>query len=1146
MGTAQTSRSISIVGDSTQLDSLSIVPWSFDIGALDSSQYQLDAAKALLIITDRSVRLPLETSITYETFPFNFSKPYRHKTTDLIQSPHKVYDPFRSQGGGEGGNALDFGNIEKSGSISRGFTVGSNQNLGVNSSLNLQLSGKLNERFSMVAAITDQNIPIQPEGNTEQLQDFDQVYIQIFDETHRITAGDFQIQKNEDYFMQFNKRLQGARIQSHFQQLGSDSTKTLKLEASGAVSRGKFARQTIQGIEGNQGPYRLTGAEGESFIIVLSGTERVYVDGRLLTRGQQNDYVINYNTSEIIFTANVLITKDRRIVVEYQYSDKNYARSLLYSGAQFTSRKVDIGLDIYSEQDAKNQPLQQDLTDEQKEVLRQVGDSLNQAVASSIDSVPFSDAQLLYNRIDTAYYDPVFDDTIAVKDVLVFSSNPKTAHFQAAFSEVGVGNGNYVLLEQLALGKVYQWVPPLGGVPQGNYEPVIKLVSPKKRQMVSTDIRYRITDNIVASLELAGSNYDLNTFSASGSSDDIGAGAKFNVEGKQKLGSNWFAKGGATYEYVQQTFQQIERFRSVEFDRDWNIRGLELSDDQHIIGAHFGTGYQSAFETDYTIQSFNVGKDFSGIQNAFSSDINTKRLRGNFDASLINQSGDLVQSQYYQHNSNAAIPFWKLEAGFKDDFENNELKDPEGDTLSLLAFKFWEWEAYLATADSLDNGMRVSYAQRTDWGKKANGFGKATFAEIYGYEMTIGSISNADLKLTTNYRQLKVLDTNLSAQQEENTLLTRLDYNFRLWRGALTSSSFYEVSSGLENKREYVFVETTIGQGTHIHIDYNENGEKELNEFEIAIQADQVASANYLKVFIPTSDYIKVFRNQFAQSLFLNPAAIWSSKKGVLKLISRFSDQLNVGADRKTLALPLASQLNPFEFNLNDSLLQSTGLSFRNTLYFNRSNPVFGADVNVQLAENRNLLTSGFESRANEKINAGFRWNFTSVLTLESRGEQGVKSSKSDAGALTSRNFNVVYESVEPKLVLQPGTIWRSSLSFRYAQMRNTNTSDATTGLGGESSISRKTNLDFTLNTPEKGNLFLNGSLIVISYYGSPDSPIGYELLEGLQPGINATWGISYQRRLANNLQINLTYNGRQSPGLRAIHTGGIEARAFF
>jgi hypothetical protein len=299
------------------LDSLSIYPGSVSVSCngrpLPASDYRMDYGSATLQILN-----PCDDSlfVMYRVLPVSFDQMISRRDTSAIYSAQKGdREKFLIQPTGDPLELLGSGGLQKSGSISRGISFGNRQDLSVNSSLNLELSGYVTPNLQVLASVTDDNLPIQPEGNTNKLQEFDQVFIQLFNEQFKLTAGDFWLYKPEGYFLTYRKRGQGLTGEYYWVK---DKNRTIKTQVSGALSKGKFNRQIIQGVEGNQGPYRLRGNENEPFIIVLSGTERVFIDGKLLSRGQEYDYVIDYNTSEITFTARQLITKDSRIVVEFQ------------------------------------------------------------------------------------------------------------------------------------------------------------------------------------------------------------------------------------------------------------------------------------------------------------------------------------------------------------------------------------------------------------------------------------------------------------------------------------------------------------------------------------------------------------------------------------------------------------------------------------------------------------------------------------------------------------------------------------------------------------------------------------------------------------------------------------------------------------
>ncbi|MBN4062372.1 hypothetical protein JYU20_04165, partial [Bacteroidales bacterium AH-315-I05] len=1112
--------------DSIKLDSLSIVPNSL-ILTIDSSFYIVDYAKAKLFWKQK----PEEDSmkIIYHVFPFSFSKEFKHKDIEKIELDQSgMLNPFKYTVEKSNEGILEMKGLNKQGSISRGVSFGNNQDLSVNSNLNLQLSGKISDNINVLAAMTDDNIPIQPEGNTQQLQDFDQVYIQLFDEQNTLTAGDFQLRSKGSYFMKYFKKAKGGSFSTSFKTSKDPEKKDImNAQISGAVSRGKFARYIKQGEEGNQGPYKLKGAENETFIIVLSGTERVFIDGELLIRGQENDYIIDYNMAEITFTAKRLITKDKRIVVEFQYTSQNYARSLVQFSNFYQNEKLKLNFNLYSEQDNKTRPIQYDLSDEQKQLLSNIGDNLDSAISDNFRQVEFSNDRVLYKlEVDSVSGDSIF----------IYSTNPDSAIYQVGFSNVGA-KGNYKQLQSAANGKVFGWFPPdtVNGqlVPQGNYEPVISLITPKQKQMIVVSGEYKISENTLLSFESALSNNDLNKFSSKDVDDNIGYAVKFNFVNKTKIGSDekkpLQVVTGVGYEQLEKNFSHIEWFRSAEFDRDWNIRNVELGETQHIPSASVslrkaGVGNLATYGVDAFVTEKN---EFNGYKNRLTSNFKTKKFDVDFIGSFMQSKGVVNNSEFLRNKARIARKFKWLTIGIRDDFENNQFKNVAADTLLANSYEFLEWEAFITSPDTFKNKFMVSYTQRTDKAAQNNSLQKATFGESIAFGFDLLKNPKSKLRGKTTYRTLKIEDETLTNDKPDNTLLNRLEYNLRLFKGAITSTSFYEIGSGLELKKEFSFLFVGDGLGNWEWIDYNNDSVQQLDEFEIINKPLLPDKGDYIKIFTPTNEFVKVFTNQFSQSLFLNPSAIWRNKKSFLKFVSRFSNQLAFRIDRKTNYEDIGSAYNPFLQEISDTFLVSLNKSFRNTFYFNRTDPKFGVNINYQDIQGKTLLTNGFESRTKTFTGGDIRWNMTRKFMLNLKGEQGKKTNISDF--FSTRDYSITYQKVEPKMTFQPGTKFRASLLYEYMEKQNHDS------LGGESTLNQKIGSEIRWNTVGKGSLQFTANYILIDFKNSDgteasgNTSLAFEMLEGLQPGQNYTWTLSYQRTLANNLQLSLNYNGRKS-----------------
>ncbi|WP_431216820.1 hypothetical protein ACQ86N_21010 [Puia sp. P3] len=515
------------------IDSMSVIPGAFFVKGVSDSTFILDWVNSALVWKHRPAGMD-SVLITYRTFPYRMNAVARRFNYDSIQNYFLVRPYDKQREGGDGtDNFFSFGNITYNGSFGRSITFGNNQDAVVTSNLNLQISGYLADSIQISAAITDNNIPIQPDGTTADLNEFDKIFLQFKKRNWALTMGDIDLRQNQNYFLSFYKRMQGASFETTQQIDAKTTNRTL---VSAAIAKGKFTRNIFQGQEGNQGPYKLQGANGELYFIVLAGTEKVFIDGQLMQRGEDQDYVINYNTGEITFTPNRMITQDKRIQVEFEYADRNYlnVNLYLYDEASFDN-KLKVRLGLFSNSDSRNSPINQTLTPDQNKFLAKLGDSINRAFYPVANIDTFSAGKVLYRRVDTTYKNAAGQ---AVHDsAYVFSTDATNTLYSLSFANVGQGYGNYVQDLNGVNGSVFIWIAPVNGVMQGSYEAAQFLVTPKTQQVMTLGTDYAVNKNTTVTAEVAKSHYDVNTLSTIDKRNDDGYAARFLFKNVKPLGS---------------------------------------------------------------------------------------------------------------------------------------------------------------------------------------------------------------------------------------------------------------------------------------------------------------------------------------------------------------------------------------------------------------------------------------------------------------------------------------------------------------------------------------------------------------------------------------------------------------------------------
>ncbi len=710
--------------------------------------------------------------------------------------------------------------------------------------MQLELDGELESGLQVHGELSDHSLPFQPDGTSTQLRALERIYLRVSDSLWYAEGGDITLHAANE-FLHYDTPMQGLGYGREFGQKPIDSSTRDHFQLALGVAKGEFAEVTLNGQEGIQGPYPLQGGgAGLLHVTALAGSEQVYLDGRLLTRGEDQDYTIDYNLGEVRFTPRHPIHASSRIRVRYEKVARQYTRYLMHGVGRASLRHGwHVQAQGYMGHDAA--------ASLQLEGQKEAAYDALAALSPSESYTHFLPSLEKAEGRTRGGYLPA--DTIVAGERYTFYRYIPPGLVDSLYHPVfqyAPEGGDYLQTQGGDNEPVYRWIAPRDGKKQGAFTLGRILTPPQSHQLVQTTLGQK-RERGETRLTVAYSLFDPNTLRGRNAhvSHDAAHDASHGVATRLYANYRLFAWkkhtlwGGVDARWVQKAFHPVRDFLPPDYLRHWGLTDTRFTDSWGEaalwVELRNPLGYSKIAQK--TLLTGEI-KGFAISRDAY---YRWRVLDAKVGSSLYFLQKGALRRTTSQINTEIAYRAKLLTPAL---FFEREAQHSERAIAPTDDYHWWRSGVRLRLGDSLQQRLDVQASYRYD------------APVLLPTQLPLRETLEASTQAATMQPGLGSLSLLLNYQRQwahhptgrvhTQTFLSQLSADFTLWQRRFAGTLTQELSTENTPEWQQHFIRVPDGQGRYTWIDSNGDGQQQLDEFVLAPFRDQ---GSYVLQLVPSS-----------------------------------------------------------------------------------------------------------------------------------------------------------------------------------------------------------------------------------------------------------------------------------------------------